>query len=144
MVQRLAGSATSSLSGVFTLKLDHPDTSANRSKLVLPTALIFLAVTFAFMPRPLLGQRTYGAVDMVELGSPYRDAIERPPDLASPDTIEVLSSEPSSTTRTSQSGTWVARSSSTPGREASSLRAGMMMSVRRSDIRRHSSLPPKR
>jgi hypothetical protein len=36
------------------------------------------------MPQPLLGQRTYGAVDMIELGSPYRDAIGRPPDLASP------------------------------------------------------------
>ncbi|HEX2179242.1 MAG TPA: hypothetical protein VHL54_06955, partial [Actinomycetota bacterium] len=58
--------------------------TAGRWRVVLLPALVFLAITFAFMPEALLGQRTYGAVDMIELGSPYRDAIGRPPDLASP------------------------------------------------------------
>jgi len=55
---------------------------------------IFLLFTFAFMPSALLGQRTYGAVDMIELGSPYRDAIERPPDLASPVQLDQLEEFP--------------------------------------------------
>lgn len=46
------------------------------------------------MPLPLLGQRTYGAVDMIELGSPYRDAIGRPPELVSPVQLDQLEEFP--------------------------------------------------
>ncbi|MEX0789739.1 MAG: hypothetical protein WD178_03090, partial [Actinomycetota bacterium] len=59
----------------------------------LPVATFVLA-TFFFMPSPLLGQSTYGAVDMIELGSPYRDAIGRPPDLASPIQLDHLEEFP--------------------------------------------------
>lgn len=41
-----------------------------------------------------MGQRTYGAVDMIELGSPYRDAIARPPELASPVQLDQLEEFP--------------------------------------------------
>jgi len=49
---------------------------------VLPGA-IFLACAFLLMPQALLGQRTYAAVDLVELKSPYREALRRPPQVKS-------------------------------------------------------------
>jgi SH3-like domain-containing protein len=46
--------------------------------------VVFAATTFIFVARPLLGQRTYLAVDLLELEAPYRDAIDRPAHVASP------------------------------------------------------------
>lgn len=60
---------------------------------LLPAA-IFVVAVFSFMPGPLLGQSTYGAVDMIELGSPYRDAIGRPPDVESPVQLDQLEEFP--------------------------------------------------
>jgi hypothetical protein len=45
---------------------------------------VFALSTFIFVARPLLGQRTYMPVDILELHAPYRDAIGRPAEVASP------------------------------------------------------------
>ena len=46
-------------------------------------AAVFLAFAFAFMPQAILGQRTFAAVDFVETSSPYREALDRPPEVVS-------------------------------------------------------------
>ena len=46
--------------------------------------VVFTLAVFALLPLPLLGMRTYAAVDMLETGAPYRNAIGRPPHVASP------------------------------------------------------------
>jgi hypothetical protein len=56
---------------------------ASALRVVVPLA-VFAVTTFIFVARPLLGQRTYIAVDLLENTAPYRDAIARPPDFASP------------------------------------------------------------
>ena len=50
---------------------------------VLPAA-VFLACAFLLMPQAILGQRTYAGVDLMEVESPYRDALTRPPHVESP------------------------------------------------------------
>jgi Bacterial membrane protein YfhO len=57
--------------------------STSALRVVVPLA-VFAVATFIFVARPLLGQRTYIAVDLLENTAPYRDAIARPPDFASP------------------------------------------------------------
>jgi membrane protein YfhO len=52
-------------------------------RIAVPLA-VFAVTTFIFVARPLLGQRTYMAVDVLEGSAPYRDAIERPPHVVSP------------------------------------------------------------
>ncbi|MBV8981458.1 MAG: YfhO family protein [Acidimicrobiia bacterium] len=49
----------------------------------LPAAL-FTLTTVAFLFLPLVGARTYAAVDALEQGAPYRNAIARPPHVVSP------------------------------------------------------------
>lgn len=61
-------------------------TDRSRRSRVLTVAiplLVFVVTTFGFLARPLLGQRTYTAVDLLERTAPYRDAIERPPNVVS-------------------------------------------------------------
>ena len=70
---------------------------------------MFAAVTFVFLAPALLGQRTYGALDQLEAGAPYRDAIGRPPKIASPiqtDQAEALSS-PAAFYRELRHGRWL-------------------------------------
>jgi Bacterial membrane protein YfhO len=52
--------------------------------LVAVPVAVFGVSTFIFVGRPLLGQRAYMAVDILELNAPYRDAIDRPPRVVSP------------------------------------------------------------
>lgn len=46
--------------------------------------IVFTLTTAVFLFLPLVGQRTFAPVDLLELGSPYRDAIGRVPDVRSP------------------------------------------------------------
>ena len=46
--------------------------------------VVFTLTVFALLPLPLLGMRTYAAVDMLETGAPYRNAIGRLPHVESP------------------------------------------------------------
>ncbi|MGH9016042.1 MAG: YfhO family protein [Acidimicrobiia bacterium] len=48
--------------------------------------VVFTATVVLLMPQALGGQRTYAAVDLLQLGSPYRDVIDAPPapELAAP------------------------------------------------------------
>ncbi len=46
--------------------------------------MIFAIATFAFMPLSLLGQRTTGAVDVLESWSPYIENLDHPPDVSNP------------------------------------------------------------
>jgi hypothetical protein len=52
-------------------------------RVAVPVA-VFAVSTFIFVARPLLGQRAYMSVDILELNAPYRDAIGRPAHVASP------------------------------------------------------------
>ena len=57
-------------------------TRATLRRAVLPAA-VFVACGFLLMPRALLGQRTYAAVDLIEGTSPVRDSLSRPPNVVS-------------------------------------------------------------
>lgn len=55
--------------------------------------MVFIVTTFAFMPLSLLGQRTFGAVDILETWSPYMEALDQPPEISSAiqgDQVEAL------------------------------------------------------
>ncbi len=43
--------------------------------------IAFALTTFALLPRPLLGLRTFGAVDMLEPSTPYRESLGRKPEV---------------------------------------------------------------
>ena len=67
--------------------MSSADAGTRRRQRVLSVAVplaVFAVSTFFFVARPLLGQRTYMAVDLLEATAPYRDAIARPPNIASP------------------------------------------------------------
>jgi hypothetical protein len=71
--------------------------------------LVFVISTFAFVARPLLGERTYMAVDLLERTAPYRDAIGRPPDVVSViqgDQVEQYGPAEIMSKNTIESGEW--------------------------------------
>ncbi|HVE92152.1 MAG TPA: hypothetical protein VNE62_07615, partial [Actinomycetota bacterium] len=57
---------------------------AGRPRLRWFPTLLFALTVGVWLAPSLSGQRTLAAVDMLELGAPYRDAIGRPPHVASP------------------------------------------------------------
>jgi Bacterial membrane protein YfhO len=55
--------------------------------------VVFVLTTFLWLPLPLLGIRTFAGVDLIETGAPYRDSLDRPPEVVSPiqtDQVELL------------------------------------------------------
>ena len=67
--------------------MNRPAAQAHRSRRVLRVVVpvaVFAVSTFIFVARPLLGQRAYMSVDLLELNAPYRDAVARPAHVASP------------------------------------------------------------
>lgn len=72
--------------------------------------IVFAATVVLLMPQALAGQKTYAAVDLLQLGSPYRDVIDEAPapELAAPiqtDQVETFP-WPASFYRELRSGTW--------------------------------------
>ena len=72
--------------------------------------IVFAATVVLLMPQSIAGQKTYAAVDILQLGSPYRDVIDKPPapELFAPiqtDQVETCP-WPASFYRELRSGTW--------------------------------------
>ncbi|HVE90855.1 MAG TPA: hypothetical protein VNE62_00940, partial [Actinomycetota bacterium] len=63
---------------------DEPAMGESRRRFRWFPTIVFALTVGVWLAPSLSGQRTLGAVDMLELGAPYRDAIGRPPHAASP------------------------------------------------------------